>query len=97
MFLVTASLDNQQRAISSLCFSCAIAVLTYAVTSDITLQVPESELPENNDGNTIGSDREQLNNIVQSGTIASTDLFCEINGCKPKAALSFRYPTTAFA
>lgn len=97
MFLITASLNNQPRIISSLCFPCASAVLTEAVISqNIVVPRTEQEVPENAVDNSAATDTKRSDNIVQSGTIASTDLFCEINGCKPKAALGFQVSEDGF-
>jgi hypothetical protein len=61
------------------------------------MPIPAQELPENDNGDdSPSSDTTRSDNIVQSGTITSTDLFCELNGCKRKAALGFQVSEDGF-
>jgi hypothetical protein len=94
IFLKSASLENENCIISSLCIPCASAILSAAVIGkNLTMPAPHPEFSDNEEDIT-QADQYEVRVIHQAGTIKSINPDTDDNG--HKAALSFQVSDDGF-
>jgi len=94
MFLISASLENENCVISSLCLPCASVILSEAlIGKNLTMPVPSSEFSDKEEDST-QADQYEVRVIHQAGTIKSTNPDADYNG--HKATLSFQVSDDGF-